>query len=43
MVAIILGGAIANALAFAGGNYLFSKLDHSDVGSAERERHDKSI
>ena len=42
-VAIILGGAIANALAFTGGNYLFSKLDHRDDGSAERERHDKAM
>ena len=42
-VAIILGGAIANALSFAGGNYLFSKLDHRDDGFAERERHDKVI
>ena len=42
-VAIILGGAIANAPAFTGGNYLFSKLDHRDDWSAERERHDKAI
>ena len=42
-VAIILGGAIANALAFTGVNYLFSKLDHRDDRSAERERHDKAI
>ena len=43
MVAIILGGAIANALAFTGGNYLFSKLDHRYDGSAELERHAKAI
>ena len=42
-VAIILGSAIVNSLAFTGGNYLFSKLDHRDDGSAERERHDKAI
>ena len=42
-VAIILGGAIANALALTRGNYIFSKLDHRDDGSAERERHDKAI
>ena len=42
-VAIILGGAIANALAFKEGNYLFSKLDHRDDVSAERARHDKAI
>ena len=42
-VAIILGSVIANALAFTGRNYLFSKLDHWDDGSAERERHDKAI
>ena len=43
MAAIILGGAIPNALAFTGGNYLFSKLDHRDGGSAERKRHDKAV
>ena len=42
-VAIILGGAVAHALAFKGGNYLFSKLDHRYDGSAEQERHDKAI
>ena len=41
-IAIIIGGAIANAIAFTGGNYLFSKLDSRDDGSAERIRHDKA-
>ena len=41
-VAIILGDAIAHTLAVTGGNYLFSKSDHRDDGSAERERHDKA-
>ena len=42
-IAIILGSAIANALAFTVGKYLFSKLHHRDDGSAERDRHDKAI
>ena len=40
---MLLGGAIVNALAFTGGNYLFSKLGHNDTAQIERERHDKAI
>ncbi len=40
-VAMMVGGAIVNALAFTGGNYLFSHMgSHSDE---ERERHDKAV
>ena len=40
-VAMMVGGAIVNALAFTGGNYLFSKMgSHSDE---ETERHDKAV
>ena len=40
-VAMMVGGAIVNALAFTGGNYLFSKMgSHSDE---EKERHDKAV
>ena len=40
-IALIIGGAIANALAFTGGNYLFKQLDKS--GDDERIRHDKAM
>ena len=36
---MMVGGAVVNALAFSGSNYLFSKM-HSDE---ERKRHDKAI
>lgn len=38
-VAMVIGGAVVNALAFSGSNYMFSKLgsDH------ERRRHDKAL
>lgn len=35
---MMVGGAIVNALAFSGSNYLFSSLQRG-----ERERHDKAI
>ena len=38
---MLIGGALVNALAFSGTNFLFSKL--KDGGSAERERHDKAV
>ena len=39
--AMMVGGALVNALAFSGSNYLFSKMgSHSDE---ERERHDKAV
>ena len=42
-VAMMVGGAIVNALAFTGGNYLFSKLGKSDDAEKERERHDRAV
>lgn len=41
-VALLVGGALVNALAFSGSNYLFSMLRSSGV-DAERKRHDKAI
>ena len=40
-LAVMIGGAAINALAFSGSNYLFSKL--SDHGKAERKRHDLAM
>ena len=40
-VAMMVGGAVVNALAFTGSNYLFSKTG-SDDAEEERERHDKA-
>lgn len=42
-VAMMIGGAVVNALAFTGGNFLFSKLGKSDDAEKERERHDKAV
>lgn len=40
-VAMMVGGAITNALAFSGSNYLFSHMgSHADE---ERKRHDKAM
>ena len=40
-VAMMIGGALTNALAFSGSNYFFSKMgSHSDE---ERQRHDKAV
>lgn len=36
---MMVGGAIVNALAFSGSNYLFSKLQNGE----ERERHNKAM
>ena len=43
-IAMMAGGAIVNALAFSGSNYLFSKLDKEDRGDTleEQKRHDKA-
>lgn len=41
-VAMLLGGALINALAFSGSNYLFSMLRSSAVDE-ERKRHDKAV
>ena len=39
---MLLGGALVNALAFSGSNYLFSMLRGSRVDE-ERRRHDKAV
>ena len=41
-VAMMIGGAVVNALAFSGCNYLFSH-GKSDDAEKERERHDKAV
>ena len=41
-VAMLVGGALVNALAFSGSNYLFSTLRRPGVDE-ERKRHDKAI
>ena len=44
-IALMAGGAIVNALAFSGSNYLFSKLAQSDRGDTaeEQKRHDEAM
>ena len=42
-IAMLVGGALVNALAFTGSNVLFSKLGKSDAAGEERKRHDKAI
>jgi len=39
----MIGGAIVNALAFTGVNYLFSFFGRSDEAEKERKRHDLAI
>ena len=41
-IAMLVGGALVNALAFSGSNYLFSML-RSSGADEERKRHDKAI
>ena len=41
-VGFLIGGAIINALAFSGSNFLFSSLSKESIGR-ERKRHDKAI
>ena len=41
-VAMLIGGALANALAFTGSSYLFHRLS-KDTINAERKRHDAAI
>ena len=41
-IAILIGGAIANAIAFVGGNALYDKFGRID-GSEERIRHDRAV
>ena len=42
-VAMMIGGAVVNALAFSGSNYLFSLMGKSDDAEKERERHNKAV
>ena len=42
-VAMMIGGAVVNASAFIGSNYLFSHLGKSGDAEAERKRHDKAL
>ena len=41
-VAMLVGGALVNALAFSGSNYLFSLLRSSCIDE-DRKRHDKAV
>ena len=41
-VAMLIGGALANALAFTGSGYLFHRLSADNI-DAERKRHDAAI
>ena len=41
-IAMLVGGALVNTLAFSGSNYLFTMLRSSGVDE-ERKRHDKAI
>ena len=41
-IGFLIGGALVNALAFTGSNYLFSSLSKESFDK-ERKRHDKAI
>ena len=41
-IGFLIGGALVNALAFTGSNYLFSSLFKESIDK-ERKRHDKAI
>ena len=41
-IAMLVGGAMVNALAFSGSNYLFSMLRSSDLNQ-KRKRHDQAV
>ena len=41
-IGFLIGGALINALAFTGSNYLFSSLSKESINK-ERKRHDKAI
>ena len=41
-IAMMIGGALVNALAFSGSNFLFSSLSKNKI-DAERKRHDKAV
>ena len=40
---MMIGGAVVNALAFTGGNFLFPKLGKSNDAEKLIERHDKAV
>ena len=42
-IGMMIGGAVVNALAFTGGNYLFSTLGRSGEAEKERKRHNMAI
>ena len=42
-VAMMIGGAVVNALAFTGSNFLLSKLGKTQDAEKEREKHDKAV
>ena len=41
-IGFLIGGALINALAFSGSNFLFSSLSKESIDK-ERKRHDKEI
>ena len=41
-VAMLIGGALVNALAFTGSSYLFHRLSADNI-NAKRKRHDAAI
>ena len=41
-IGFLIGGALVNALAFTGSNYLFSSLSKESIDK-EQKRHDKAI
>ena len=41
-IALLVGGALVNALAFSGSNFLFSMLRDPSAGD-ERKRHDQAV
>ena len=41
-IGFLIGGALINALAFSGSNFLFSSLSKQSIDK-ERKRHDKEI
>ena len=41
-IGFLIGGALINALAFTGNNYLFSSLSKESIDK-EQKRHDKTI
>ena len=40
-IVMMIGGAVTNALAFTGGNYLFSHMGSNS--NEEKKRHDKAM